>query len=131
MGKLHFSVETDVMMFMNHGCNGTYNHGSLELDDRERFSEQNLDVENLDEITTHLVSKAVPYSPVFERNLQRTLHHGDYTLQDIKKGEEITTNYLSYVGEINEFKRELLSLQKQCAREGVGMITEYEEYEEA
>lgn len=49
MGKLHFSVETDVMMFMNHGCNGTYNHGSLELDDRERFSEQNLDVENLDE----------------------------------------------------------------------------------
>ena len=39
------------------------------------------------------------YSPVFERHLRQIMSVGSYTLRDIKAGEEILCNYLSFVGD--------------------------------
>jgi hypothetical protein len=50
---------------------------------------------------------------------------GDYTLRDIKAGEEILTNYVSFV-DPSEWKQEILILRSQCAGEEVGEITDYE-----
>lgn len=112
------SVESDVMLFMNHGCNGTHNYGDIEEDEDDvseeeakshQLTEINVDLEDIRGITQKAINKAeVPYSPVFDRNWRHALNSGDYTLRDMKKGEEIFTNYLSFVGDINDFSEDLI-----------------------
>lgn len=128
LGEVHYSVESDIMLFMNHGCNGTSNFGYIEDEDREvKFTEMNVDLNNLEEISENLISKVrVPYSPVFDRNWRHALNSGDYTLRGVKEGEEVLTDYISFVGNIDDFKEDVMSLRRQCAGEGVGAVTEYE-----
>ena len=55
---------------------------------------------------------------------------GDYTLRDIKAGEEILTNYIAFV-DPSEWRQEILTLRSQCAGEKVGEITDYESGEKS
>mmetsp|Transcript_10902 Transcript_10902/g.24080 ORF Transcript_10902/g.24080 Transcript_10902/m.24080 type:complete len:970 (-) Transcript_10902:202-3111(-) len=131
LGKYHMAVDSGIMLFMNHGCNGTYNYGWVMDEDREiQFTETNVDLINLNltEIAEHLLNEAQVYSPAGERNLWHTLNSGDYALRDIKKGEEVLTDYLAFVGssDPDELKKDVLSLRAQCAGVGVGEITKYE-----
>ena len=41
-------------------------------------------------------------------------------------GEELLTDYLTFVGDMEGFEDDVLSLRRQCAGEGVGSISEYE-----
>ena len=109
-GEVHYSVESDIMLFMNHGCNGTSNFGYIEDEDREvKFTEMNVDLNNLEEISENLISKVrVPYSPVFDRNWRHALNSGDYTLRGVKEGEEVLTDYISFVGNIDDFKEDVM-----------------------
>jgi len=128
LGKIHYAVESDIMLFANHGCNGSFNYGFIESEDGEiKFTESNIDLDNAAEIMEHFTSRpGDPYSPVLDRNWRHSLNSGDYILRDVKEGEEILCDYLSFVGYIIEFKEEVLSLRAQCAGEGVGVVTEYE-----
>ena len=86
-GKKHHTIDSGITTFCNHGCNGTYNYG-----DDNNFTELNID---LDYDPEALLNKASVFSPVFERHLRQILAVGDYTLRDIRQGEEILCNYLS------------------------------------
>jgi hypothetical protein len=46
-------------------------------------------------------------------------------LRDIKAGEEILTNYISFV-DPSKWRQEIFLLRLQCAGEKVGEITDYE-----
>lgn len=100
LGKKHFTIDAGITTFCNHGCNGTYNYG----EDGVKVTEMNVDLNHVPE---GLLTKAKSvYSPVTERHLRQILG-GDYTLRDIKKGEEILCNYLAYVGDPEDWKEEV------------------------
>ena len=91
-GKRHVTVDSGIMNFCNHGCNSTYSYGD-ENQQELGFNEMNV---NLDHAPEALLNKALQvYSPVFERHLRQVLSLGDYTLRNIRKGEEILCDYLS------------------------------------
>ena len=54
-----------------------------------------------------VLNKANIYSPVFERHLRQILSVGDNILRDIKKDEEIFCNYLSYVGDPDNWEEDV------------------------
>jgi len=113
LGKKHFSIASSIMTFCNHGCNGTYNIG----DDDYEFTEMNVDLNHAAE---DVLNEAHVWSPVIERHLRQTASIGDTTMRDIKKGEEILCNYLSFIGELDYWKEEAMSLRDQCAGESMG-----------
>ena len=98
-GQSHAAIESSIMLFMNHGCNGTYNYGIAGEYD-EVVTETNYEVRNIDDLIQRILIKAPAYSPVYERNLRHILTNGGaYALRDIKEGEEILCDYLEFVGD--------------------------------
>jgi len=123
LGKRHVTVDSGIMNFCNHGCNSTYSYGD-ENQQELGFNEMNV---NLDHAPEALLNKALQvYSPVFERHLRQVLSLGDYTLRNIRKGEEILCDYLSFVGDPEEWEEDVTSLRGQCSGETMGQIQEYE-----
>lgn len=122
------SVDSGLLFFMNHGCNDTSNYGYIYDEDREPFTEFNVDFNNLNltDLEENLANTAEgPYSPVFDRHWRRPLNSDDYFFRDIAAGEEILTNYLSFVGDPDDFKEFVLHLRKVCSGEK-GTVAEYE-----
>eukprot|EP01083_Nonionella_stella_P290826 989557_1 len=119
-GNLHFTVDAGITTFCNHGCGGKFNYG----DDESEITEMTAD---LDEAPEKLLNKASNvYSPVFERHLRQITSVGDYTIRNIKAGEEILCNYLSFVGDPDLWEEDVTSLRRQCAEDAMGDIQEYE-----
>jgi hypothetical protein len=120
LGMKHFAVDAGLATFCNHGCNGTYTL----TDDDVGFTEMNVDLDHAPEA---LLNKMQPVrSPVFERHLRQITSSGDRTLRDIKKGEEIFTNYLGFVADPDDWAEEVLSLRSQCSGNSLGDISQYE-----
>jgi len=120
LGKKHFTVDSGISAFCNHGCNGTYTFA----DDGVDFSEMNVDLDHLPEILE--LEKTLVFSPVLERHLRQSLAMGDKALVGIKKGEEVFCNYLSFVGDPDDWEEEVGALRSQCAGEAMGEILQYE-----
>mmetsp|Transcript_21924 Transcript_21924/g.39167 ORF Transcript_21924/g.39167 Transcript_21924/m.39167 type:complete len:104 (-) Transcript_21924:192-503(-) len=83
----------------------------------------NLSLEDLDEI---LNDDYLVFSPVTERHLRQSLTIGDYSLHNIRQGEEILCDYLSFVGDPEAWEEEVTSLRRQCSGEIMGDIAQYE-----
>ena len=125
LGRTHVKVESSILMFCNHGCNGTYNYGVV-----TGFTEANVDLKQPPELPTHfrkaLFHNASAFSPVVERNIRQYLSSGDVTNRVIKQGEELLCNYLEYIGSPQDWEEEIRSLRGQCDGSEVGDITDYE-----
>ena len=101
-GEKHYTVDSGIPTFCNHGCNGTYNYADYhrkyngeyyEEEEGEDYTEMNVD---LDHVPEDLLNKASSvFSPVFERHLRQISAVGGDTSRDIRRGEEILCNYLS------------------------------------
>lgn len=87
----HFSLSHD----------RTFNHGD---DGIEEWTEMNVDI---DSPPADIQNKAMVYSPVIERHLRQITSLGDYFLRDVKSGEEITCNYLSFIGDKADWAEEV------------------------
>ena len=88
-------------MFCNHGCNGTYNYGvHPDIEGGIKVTESNAD-EIYDDPPDAV------YSPIRERHIRQRLCTGDYTLRDIKEGEEILCNYVDFVEDPDNWENEL------------------------
>ena len=104
MGEVYFVVESNILLFMNHGCNGTYNYGSDFSGDDSWKPITEMDAVSLTkDCADDYLYYAPAYSPVFERHLRQSSKSGDVTLRDIKKGEEILTDYLEFSGDVEGF----------------------------
>eukprot|EP00580_Thalassiosira_gravida_P014448 CAMPEP_0201684176 /NCGR_PEP_ID=MMETSP0494-20130426/52504_1 /ASSEMBLY_ACC=CAM_ASM_000839 /TAXON_ID=420259 /ORGANISM="Thalassiosira gravida, Strain GMp14c1" /LENGTH=633 /DNA_ID=CAMNT_0048167969 /DNA_START=17 /DNA_END=1918 /DNA_ORIENTATION=- len=122
-GKEHYTVDSSIATFSNHGCNGTYNFGEK----TDEITEMNIDLDNIPEF---FCAKANVYSPVFERHLRQKSAMGGYARRDIRQGEEILCNYLAFDADQDQLKVEIANLRSQCAGETMGQITEYESWTE-
>lgn len=49
----------------------------------------------------------VVFNPIRERHMRQLLSTGDYTLREIKKGEEILCNYVDYIDDPDDWDNEL------------------------
>jgi len=120
LGRSHSTVDSGLMMFCNHGCNGTYNLCHDDAND----SEDSVDPDQPPESLSSTWGSA--FSPAFERNLRQALISGDKTNRDIKKGEEILCNYLEFTGRASDWEADVRGLQGQCAGTELGEISFYE-----
>ncbi|KAL3826561.1 hypothetical protein ACHAXA_003625 [Cyclostephanos tholiformis] len=124
MGEEHLTVESSILLFMNHGCNGTYNFAD---DDVRPFTETNAESLYTKDSSMAFINKAPPFSPVLERHLGKQLMYGDLTLREINEGEELLTDYLAFAGDPDDLMTDALELRKWCTGESIGEITAYEE----
>ena len=95
----------------------------------DSLPESNVDLNNPEEVSklvSCVVNKASPFSPVFDRNLRHALNSGDYALRKIKKGEEVTTDYLEFAGESEVLIEYTVSLRRICSGQELGDIDEYQ-----
>ena len=91
-GETHLTVDSGLLIFCNHGCNGTSSYGCAETK-QLGYTEINV---ALEEVPEDLLQTAdIVYSPLNERHLRQRLSSGDKTLREIKQGEEILCDYLS------------------------------------
>ena len=94
-------------MFANHGCNGTYNFGLLSSKDHDdQITEVNFPDRIDADLIQQLLIQAPAYCPIYERNLRRLMVNcGAWAcraLRNIKKGEEILHDYLTYSGDLDD-----------------------------
>jgi hypothetical protein len=116
-GVAESTVDSGIMTFSNHGCNGTSNLGIL-----SELHELIVDPEVCPDVFQHFLSG--PYNPLVERNLFVNLI-ATMSSKDVKAGEELLDNYLSFGG-AEYFKENVLGLRQQCAGTAVGEVEEYQ-----
>jgi hypothetical protein len=114
-------VDSGILTFINHGCNGTFNMGQ-----QSDYHESNIEGDFIPDVYRYYAGAGLPYTPMADRNV----YQGEsiaITSEDVKAGEELRDNYMTYGGEqgFSKFKEEL---RKQCAGE-FGEIEEYQRME--
>jgi hypothetical protein len=104
-------------MFVNHGCNGTYNFGEWS-DITEVTADPN-------EVRYDFFQRADNdkiYNPAKDRYAIPV--SGDWNLLPISKGEEILLNYLYSFSDPADWKDEILALRAECDG-AVGIVEEW------
>eukprot|EP00978_Attheya_sp_CCMP212_P001313 scaffold2735_cov61-Attheya_sp.AAC.9 len=122
MGDDEVYVDSSILTFVNHGCNGTYNMGS----ETSGWTEWTVDPMKPPPESLSGTTNSV-YNPVNDRHLYQLMSGSDFTLRDIKKGEEILDNYLAFTGSAADWTTDVNDLRAQCSGEAVGSVTSYEE----
>jgi hypothetical protein len=123
-GEASFSVDASILMFMNHGCDGSFN---VHLESLPfNFTEMTVDPKKMPEELRDFDFESQVYNPFARRNHLLYQHTGDITRRDIKAGEELLDSYLNYHTE-DVWERAILDLRAQCSEQGRGIITAYGE----
>lgn len=98
---MHYTIDSGISLFCNHGCNGTYNYVT-----RDSFAGDimitELNIVEMDDNPPNAV-----FSPVRERHVRQLLSADDYTLREIKEGEEILCNYVDFIDDPDNWENEL------------------------
>ena len=119
-----YFVDSGILTFVNHGCNGTNNIGdgsSSHEKDSVYFNEATLDLSQIDE-PPQGTSRASIFDPVSDRHLHSLATGYDSTSRDVKAGEELFQNYFYFISWAKGWKEEVLDLQAQCRGESLGKI---------
>merc|ERR1740124_1451606 len=115
-GQEEYFVDSGIMTFINHGCNGTYN-----IDDEgyDGMTEQNSEI-------TVTETRAV-HDPYSDRHYLHISNAPSFALRDISAGEEILCNYLTFCEVVADFMPEMEHLKKMCNNEETGFISKREQ----
>lgn len=115
-GQEEYFVDSGIITFVNHGCNGTYN-----IDDEgyTGMTEQNTDLT--------LFDKRAVYDPYSDRNYLQISNAPSFALRNIVAGEEILCNYLTFCEVLADFTPEMEHLKKLCNEGAVGIISVLEQ----
>mmetsp|Transcript_37508 Transcript_37508/g.54881 ORF Transcript_37508/g.54881 Transcript_37508/m.54881 type:complete len:283 (-) Transcript_37508:293-1141(-) len=117
-GESNVVLEATILIFTNHGCNGTYNAATETTIGTEMTV-------NADEFDADYFSHD-PYNLAVARHLPHSQNSGTFALRDIKAGEEILNNYLDFTTDEENWKDDVRDLRNQCLGKGVGSITDVE-----
>lgn len=124
-GRNSFNVDSAVLCFVNHSCDGKYNVG-YNLTMTQATADPNEVSQDIREKYEGIESV---YNPVVDRQVQFQFYKSAVPLRAIKKGEELFDNYLTMCGKSAEYwKLAVDELRNQCEGKQVGCITEYETY---
>jgi SET domain-containing protein len=114
-------VDSGLFTFVNHGCKGTYNIG--DVTDFDEFTITNTQVIP-DELSGKSHQGTSTFNPVVDRHLT---YIGFMNIRDIKAGEEILANYLTFYASEEDWSRGVIDLRNQCSGLASGEVTEYEQ----
>lgn len=121
LGTQHWSIDSNILVFVNHGCNQTYNYATGWGNNITEISA------NPTCIPPAYDNDAESYSPVIERHLRAYISGPfDHTLRDIKAEDELLANYLEFIAYEGSWKEDVFSLRRQCEGESIGEISKYE-----
>ena len=107
-GFAEYNVDSGILTFRNHGCNGTFNIGV-----NSSFHEFNVNLTETIPRDYMLSSSIGVYIP----GLDRTQHYLDWiciNFKAIQAGNELLDNYLPFAGE-GGFKTYVVGLRKLCS----------------
>jgi len=125
IGGPAYSVDPGIFTFMNHGCNGTHVTAfpnapmiATEMEADPSFQDPALFPKMFadDQENNNLFVR---------RNLFEFMNAIDVARRDIKAGEEILDNYLTYYTEKN-WEKGVTNLQLQCSTLAAGPVKQYE-----
>ena len=107
------SVEPGPLTFVNHGCNGTSNIDFV----RTNITEATADLDHMPE---EYLLTLDPYNPALA-------HEGDGTIiyRNVKRGEEILGNYLTYIEDAEAWRDDVQELRDDCS----GVMGSVERYQ--
>lgn len=91
-GKRAYNFDLDIMVFTNHGCRGSYNIGTSEVTELDIGDEGYIDESEAFDVPGKM------YRPWSDRHYPMP---GCFTFKarrDIRQGEEMLDNYLTYAG---------------------------------
>ena len=120
-GETGYSVEPSILMFINHGCDRTYNIG-MEMS----VTEKTADPKKMPDELMNSESESYFYNPFADRNHWLRLHAFETPIRDVEAGEEMLDNYLSYLA-MDNWESGLTDYRTQCEGQGVGAINRYED----
>jgi hypothetical protein len=119
-GDPSYTVDTSIMTFINHGCNGTNNMGT-----RTTVTELDADPHQMVEDLRKSPFETYIFSPFYDRNVLLFINSLDKLQRDVKAGEELLDNYLGYLHEEN-WEWGVANYKKQCLMQGTGVVSDYE-----
>jgi len=123
-------VDSGLTTFVNHGCSGTSNIGTLgigykiTLDDHASLNEETAMSLDADMVFKKFFESSSTYNPLLYRKVFTISGGLNYALRDIKAGEEIFTNYLLF-GISSDFEESILDVSSQCLG-ALGMVSKVE-----
>ena len=115
-GKEAAGVDPGILTFMNHGCDGTYNAGSILPFTEATFKPGDVYAESTFSF----------YNPFHERHFSYPDCSSNVALRDIQEGEEILCNYLVFQGSFASESGLVEELRRECAGHR-GIISTYEQ----
>jgi len=118
---------------MNHGCNKTFNFGTIfwVYDKKAGVSQSEYEYLMLSEeeadvdVPAFEVAKKKTFNPLIDRHLEHMLSSYEGTIFNISKGQELFSNYVHYWGK-EQWKVGIEQLRSQCRGESVGMVVKVE-----
>lgn len=126
-GGTEYFVESSILTFVNHGCNGTYNMMDWNEYNRWVNGDEDVIVTEMNATIDHYYDY---HESVYDIYTDRHITHSalSYAVasRDIKAGEEITSNYVNYVSNFESWLLQAKDLKSICSGEDVGFITKAE-----
>lgn len=122
--EYEYYVDSGILTFVNHGCNGTNNIGE---EDTMHFTE---DIDLIDLLklksppSSHIRRSTLDL--VIDRHLPSFAVGYDESSRDIKAGEELLQNYMYFMSCSKHWKLPVLDLQAQCRGEVLGQVRQDE-----
>lgn len=118
-GGKEYYVDSTIMTFVNHGCNGTFNIIDWNQFGGKTFTENNVTRDDAED-----ESDSEVYDIYSDRHVQHAALTYSVATRDIKAGEELFSNYLFYTTESwwDDVKR----IRRMCTGKETGFITTQE-----
>lgn len=120
LGGISYAVEPSILTFINHGCNYTYNQGTY-----MSVSELTADLTAMPAELDDYDLETYVYNPFLDRNQRVMIFATEFARRDVKAGEELFDNYLSFFTEEN-WHWAVANLRDMCLQQGEGMINTYQ-----
>ena len=117
-GQPKTEVDPGKFTFVNHGCNGTSNSDFVNSSLTELTADPYNPPAEFDE-NGHL------WNSVYNPTKDRATLADSFSHRDIKKGDEILGNYLTYLDAVEDWESGVLELRSDCA----GLLGVVEQYQ--
>ena len=114
-GAPEHRVDSSIFTFVNHGCGGNVNLGEEGIDDA--MSEAMADPKAMPKNHGTATSHDSVHQIAIDRHINQYMSGPEWTMRDIKAGEELTNNYLSFSGSQEAWEHDVMELKEWCSSE--------------
>ena len=111
-GATEYRVDSSILTFVNHGCGGNVNTGEEGVDGV--ITEATADPKAMPKKHGTVTSHDSVHQIACDRHLDQYMSGGEWTMRDIKAGEEITNNYLQFTASEVDWEKSVMELRKWC-----------------